>query len=133
MNLQDLLQKIKDELRLRNYSRQTIESYLFCLGEYFKYIKTVRREPEIGVIKKYLLEKQDRRQSSQTINLHLQAIKYFYREIMKSNIVVDIKFAKTASKLPVVLSRQEIGKMIDSIKNTKHKLLISSRMERDSA
>jgi site-specific recombinase XerD len=125
MNLQELLQKIKDELRLRNYSRRTAESYLFCLGEYFKYIKTVKREPEISLIKKYLLEKQDRRQSSQTINLHLQAIKYFYREIMKNGTAIDIKFAKTASKLPVVLSRQEIEKMINSLTNEKHRLLIS--------
>lgn len=125
MNLQELLEKIKDELRLRAYSPRTIESYLFCLGEYFKCVKTVKRQPEIGLIKKYLLEKQDRGQSSQTVNLHLQAIKYFYREVMKNPTAIDIKFAKTASKLPVVLSRLEIGKMIDSIKNTKHKLLIS--------
>lgn len=88
-------------------------------------MKVVKREPEIPAIKKYLLEKQDRGQSSQTINVHLQAIKYFYREIMKSKAAVDIKFAKTASKLPIVLSRKEIEKMIDSIKNPKHKLLIS--------
>ena len=125
MNLQELMQKIKDELRLRNYSARTIESYLFCLGEYFKFIKTIKRGPEIAIIKKYLLEKQNRGQSSQTINLHLQAIKYFYREVMKSPAVIDIKFAKTASKLPVVLSRSEIEKIIDSISNQKHKLLIS--------
>lgn len=125
MNLQELLQKIKNELRLRNYSRRTIESYLACLNEYFRYIKNVRREPEISMIKKYLLEKQDRKQSSQTINLHLQAIKYFYREVMKSRMPIDIRFAKTASKLPVVLSRNEIERIIDSIENTKHKLLVS--------
>lgn len=125
MNLQELLCKIKDELRLRNYSPRTIESYLACLSEYFKVVKIIKREPEIPAIKKYLLEKQDRGQSSQTINVHLQAIKYFYREIMKSGSVVDIKFAKTPSKLPIVLSRKEIEKIIDSIKNPKHKLLIS--------
>lgn len=125
MNLQELLGKIKEELRLRNYSPRTIESYLGCLNEYFKVAKNIKREPEMVVIKKYLLEKQDRGQSSQTINLHLQAIKYFYREIMKSKATVDIKFAKTASKLPVVLSRKEIEKMMDSLKNPKHKLLIS--------
>jgi site-specific recombinase XerD len=125
MNLQELLGKIKDELRLRNYSPRTVESYLGCLNEYFKVVKVIKCEPEISIIKKYLLEKQDRGQSSQTINLHLQAIKYFYREIMKSKAEVDIKFAKTASKLPVVLSRKEIEKMIDSIKNPKHKLLIA--------
>jgi len=125
MTLQELLQKIKDELRLRNYSQRTIDSYLSCLNEYFKYIKNVRREPNIAKIKEYLLEKQDRKQSSQTINLHLQAIKYFYREVMKSAASIDIKFAKTASKLPVVLSRSEIEKIISLIDNQKHKLLIS--------
>jgi len=125
MHLQELLGKIKDELRLRNYSPRTIESYLACLSEYFKVVKVIKREPEIPEIKKYLLGKQDRGQSSQTINVHLQAIKYFYREIMKSAVAVDIKFAKTASKLPIVLSRKEIEKIIDSIKNPKHKLLIS--------
>ena len=57
--------------------------------------------------------------------MHLHAIKYFYLEICKSSTKIDIKFAKTASKLPVVLSRNEIERMIDSIKNPKHKLLIS--------
>ncbi|MGW8185413.1 MAG: site-specific tyrosine recombinase/integron integrase [Candidatus Moraniibacteriota bacterium] len=125
MNLQELLLKIKDELKLRNYSRRTIESYLFCLNEYFKYAKIIKREPEIAVIKKYLLKKQEAGQSSQTINLHLQAIKYFYREIIKSPTNVDIKFAKTASKLPVVLSRKEIEKIIGAIDNKKHRALIS--------
>lgn len=125
MNLKELLEKIKQELRLRNYSPRTVESYLGCLNEYFKYIKNIKKEPEIELIKKYLLEKQERKQSSQTINLHLQAIKYFYREIMKSDAVVDVKFAKTASKLPVVLSRSEIAKMIEVITNPKHKLLVA--------
>jgi site-specific recombinase XerD len=125
MNLQELLRKIKNELRLRAYSPRTIESYLLCLGDYFKHIKTVKKDPEIDSIKKYLLEKQDRGQSSQTVSLHLQAIKYFYREIMKSPAVIDIKFAKTASKLPTVLSRPEIERMINCISNQKHKTLIS--------
>ena len=125
MNLQELLERIKNELRLRNYSQRTIESYLFCLKDYFKCLKIVKKDPNVIFIKKYLLEKQSRRQSSQTINLYLQAIKYFYREIMKSKIGIEIKFAKTASKLPIVLSRKEIEKIIDSLNNSKHKLLIA--------
>jgi len=125
MKLQELLQKIKDELKLRNYSPRTIESYLGCLADYFKYIKVIKKEPEINFIKRYLLEKRTRQQSPQTINLYLRAIKYFYREITKSKTIIDIKFAKTTSKLPVVLSRNEIEKIINSIENKKHKLLIA--------
>lgn len=125
MQLRELLQKIENELRLRNYSRKTIKIYLGCLLEYFKYVKCVKKDPNIEIIKKYLLEKQDKGLSSLTINLHLNAIRYFYREICKNKIPLDIKFAKTAKKIPVVLSKNEIKKILDSIDNKKHKLLIS--------
>ncbi len=125
MNLQELLKKIENELKLRNYSRKTIKSYLICLNDYFRYIKNVVKNPDIDLIKKYLLEKQGRGQSSQTINLYLNAIKYFYREIFKNNVPLEIKFAKTSNKLPVVLSKNEIEKIIDSINNKKHQLLIA--------
>lgn len=125
MQLPELLDKIKDELKLRNYSRKTIESYLGCLSDYFCYIKNVKKDPDVTLMKKYLLEKQARGQSPQTINLHLNAIKYFYREIFKSPVAINLKFAKTSKKLPIVLSRIEIEKIINSIKNRKHKLLIS--------
>lgn len=125
MKLQELLDKIENELKLRYYSRKTIKSYRLCLSDYFHYIKNVTKYPDVALLKKYLLEKQGRGQSSQTINLHLNAIKYFYREIFKSNVEINIKFAKTASKLPVVLSRSEIEKIIASISNLKHRILAS--------
>ena len=125
MKLQELLAKIENELKLRYYSRKTIKSYLTCLSDYFRYIKNVSKDPNLALLKKYLLEKQDRGQSSQTVNLYLHAIKYFYREIFKSSIKIDIKFAKTASKLPVILSRNEIGEIIGAIDNFKHKILVS--------
>ncbi len=125
MNLEELLSKIEDELKLRNYSRKTIGSYLGCLADYFRYIKNVKKDPDVALVKKYLLEKQARGQSPQTINLYLNAIKYFYRDIFKSPVRIDLKFAKTSKKLPVVLSRAEIERIINSIGNRKHKLLIS--------
>ncbi len=125
MQLKELLERIENELKLRNYSRKTIKSYLICLTDYFRYIKNVVKNPDIGLIKNYLLEKQGRGQSSQTINLHLNAIKYFYREVFKNNIPIEIKFAKVSNKLPIVLSRNEIEKIIGSIGNRKHKLLIA--------
>lgn len=125
MELQELLARIQEELRLRNYSHRTIKSYLVCLKDYFKYIKTVTKNPDINLIKKYLLEKMDGGWAPQTINLHLNAIKYFYREIFKSKIYIDLKFAKTSKKLPVVLSRNEIEKIIGVIENRKHWLIVA--------
>ena len=125
MNLQELMEKIRNELRLRNFSQKTIKSYLGCLRDYFGYIKVIKQEPDIELVKKYLLEKQDRGLSSRTTNLHLQAVKYFYREVCRSSININIKFAKTASRIPIVLSHAEIKKIISHIDNPKHKLIIS--------
>lgn len=125
MNLKEFLDKIENELKLQNYSRKTIKSYLLCLADYFHYIKNVKKDPNTSLIKAYLLEKQNKGQSPQTINLYLNAIKYFYREICKSSVQIDLKFAKTSNKLPIVLSRDEINKIINSIENKKHRLLIS--------
>lgn len=125
MNPKEILGKIKNELKLRGYSRKTIKSYIICLTDYFRFIKNVKKDPDVNLIKKYLLEKKERGQSGQTINLYLNAIKYFYREIYKSSIDINLKYSKTSKKLPVVLSKSEIEKIINTIKNQKHKLLIA--------
>src|SRR3989339_36992 len=104
MKLEDLINKIKDELCLRNFSPKTIKSYLSCLESYFRYIKNVGKDADIDAIKKYLLGMRDRNKSPQKI---------------------DLKFAKTSKKLPIVLSGLDIKKIINSIDNKKHRLLIS--------
>ncbi|MFH1712996.1 MAG: tyrosine-type recombinase/integrase, partial [Candidatus Jacksonbacteria bacterium] len=79
----------------------------------------------LNLIKNFLLKKQQKNYSPQTINLYLNAIKFFYREIIKSPQKIDLKFAKRNNKLPVVLLRQDISKIIETTQNAKHKLLIS--------
>lgn len=76
-------------------------------------------------IRNFLMQMQSKEYSFQTVNLYLNAIKFFYREIIKTSAPINLKFAKRASKLPIVLSREEINKIIDLTRNAKHKLLIS--------
>ncbi|MFZ5365305.1 MAG: site-specific tyrosine recombinase/integron integrase [Patescibacteria group bacterium] len=123
--MQKYLDAVKNELRLRNYSQKTIKSYILCLKDFFNFLKQDFERVDVDKIKQYLLNKQEKGYSPQTINLHLNSIKYFYRDIIKSPQKIDLKFAKRSKKLPIVLSRQEIEKLINSISNAKHRLLIS--------
>lgn len=125
MKMKELLGKIENELRLRNFSRRTIKSYLWCLTGYFCFVREINDKPDIIKIKEYLLHKLEVGQSSRTVNVHLHAIKHFYTVLMKNPIKIDIRYAKTASKLPVVLSRIEISRIIELIKNSKHRLMIA--------
>ncbi len=122
---QELIRKTEIELRIRNYSPRTIKSYLYALKDYFAFKKVDLEKPDIENIKDFLLKKRNQKLSPQTINLYLNAIKFFYREIAKSSKKINLKFAKRSKKLPVVLTRREIEEILKNIKNPKHRLLIA--------
>lgn len=120
------LEHLERELKLRNYSRRTIEAYSYCLREFLK--KSAygsRGEFNLDDIKDFLIAKQGQGKSPQTVNLYLNAIKFFYNQIIKINVPIDLRFAKRSKKLPVVLSREEIQRIIENIKNQKHRLLLA--------
>jgi site-specific recombinase XerD len=123
--MQYYLTKVETELRLRNYSPKTIKSYTSCLKEYFGYKKRDLAKLDEDNIKDFLLKLQDKKLSPQTVNLYLNSIKYFYRDITRCRKNINLKFAKRSQKLPIVLSREEIKKIINSTSNLKHKLIIS--------
>lgn len=123
--MSEYLEKTKQELRLRNYSLKTIDSYLRCLKDYFDFKKSDVEKVATENIKQFLLNKQSHNYAPQTVNLYLNAIKFFYREVLKNHQPLGLKFAKRSQKLPVVLSREEIKSLMAAIKNTKHKLIIA--------
>lgn len=119
------IQRMEDELRLRRYSPKTRASYTRCVGAYFAFAKERARRADVGLIREFLLEKEAKGDSSQTINLYLNAVKFYYRDVAKSPEKIDIKFAKRTKRLPVVLSREEIEKILSTITNSKHYLLVA--------
>ncbi len=119
------LSKLENELRLRNYSPKTIKSYSACVAEYLTSKQSNLDSVDIDFIKQYLLSKIDQGMASQSVNQKLQAINFFCRNVLKFNSKLDIRFAKTPSKLPIFLSRDEIQSILRVIPNTKHKTMIA--------
>lgn len=119
------LQKLEDKLRLRKYSPKTVKSYVACVAEYLQAKQKDFNLIDVDFIKKYLLSKVDKGFSSQTTNQHLQAINFFCWNVLKYQGKIDIRFAKTPSKLPIVLSRDEIQSILVEINNEKHNLMIA--------
>ena len=84
INMQEILEKVRRELKIRYYSQKTIKTYVFCIAEYLRYKKVNYRNLDEENIKSYLLQLKDGGKSSQTINLHLNSIKYLYRDVFKN-------------------------------------------------
>lgn len=123
--MQYYLKQTEKELKYRNYSLKTIKSYSRCIREYLEFIQPNYKYFNENKIKDFLIKKQDKKYSPQTINLYLNSIKFFYREVLKKSEKINLKFAKRNQKLPIVLSRNEITKLINLTKNLKHKLILT--------
>ncbi|MFO8052657.1 MAG: tyrosine-type recombinase/integrase [Candidatus Omnitrophota bacterium] len=123
--MQKQLNQTKKELKVRDYSPKTIKSYLYGLKEYFSFKKSNLETLNIKNIKNFLLVAKKKGISARTRNLYLNAIKFYYRNVIKTAQKIDIQSAKRAKNLPVVLSRSEIKNLIKQTKNTKHRLLLS--------
>lgn len=123
--MQTELQKAEREMKIKNYSSKTVKSYMYGLREYFAF----KGSNFIGLdqenIRDFLLACEQKQISPQSRNLFLNAIKFYYRNVLRGPQKIEIQSAKRPKSLPVVLSRNDIGKIIDSLKNVKHKLLVS--------
>jgi integrase/recombinase XerD len=119
------LYNLERELKIRGFSHKTIKSYLLYNRLFLQYI---RKSPKLVInddIRRYLNFLKDKNCSNATVNVALNALKFYYCQILKRRFFFDIKCAKKAKHLPIVLSKEEIDKMISVTTNPKHKFLIS--------
>ena len=118
------LQKLETELKLRAFSPQTVKAYLYWNNDLLKNVNKNPVEMTEDDIKNYIAKKLSDGVDAKSIVLVRAALKFFYDEILEKKIV-NLKTPKVAKKLPIVLTKDEIIRLINSVKNNKHKLMIS--------
>lgn len=119
--------KLQKELEFRNYSKQTIKNYCFSMLTFEQRMAKPLNELVIDDLKNYL---HDRiiieKVSTSFVNGCISAFKIYWEDVLRKEWEeLKIKRPRVASKLPVVLSVEEIEKMISLTTNIKHKALIT--------
>ena len=120
-----MLDKLDTELKIRGFSRRTIDTYIFHARKFLDFIKKEANSATEEDAKKYvahLMANNKYRPSS--ISLALSSLKFFYNEILQNRAFNDVKAPKREMKLPTVLTKDEIKKMLNAVENPKHRLLI---------
>ncbi len=108
-----LLSKLRDEIKLRKYSSQTAKSYVSIIKNFLDSRKTP---------KEFLLSYSNKSRSA--VRLVYFALKFFHENVLHQKLDEYLPLAKREMKLPVVLNREEIHRMIDMTNNPKHKLTL---------
>lgn len=124
------IDKFKIILELKRYSLNTINTYVYFLKlfqETFDYSDVIlekleHRDVLNSVVKIIKMKNYSMSSQKQLIG----AISLFYKELLKKEIDFSIIYPKQKNEfLPTVLSNVEVKEIIETIKNKKHKAIIS--------
>ena len=121
-----LRQLMLDELQRRNYSPNTVRSYIHSVEDFSKYF---HRSPErLGPshIREYQVHLfRDRKLSPASIQSRCAALRFLFVKALRRPYLLDkIPFPKRPKKLPTVLSPEEVARLIDSARNLMHRTML---------
>jgi len=119
------LEELERGLIVRNYSASTVKSYVSVLKAYIKFVDGDFFGVPSESVKNFLFEKKKRSNcSGKTLVVYLSALKFFYKEVLRIPFELDVKMPKKESTLPVVLSNEEVVRVIRTFRNLKHRLIV---------
>ncbi len=111
--------KMHAYMKLRNLSARTIEMYLYAMLLFVEAIKKHPSKATFKDIQDYCLYMRDTKQySMSTYKIYLAAIRYFYKHICpKTWVDTSIPYPKAEKHVPVILSRNEVERLLSCIDN----------------
>jgi site-specific recombinase XerD len=99
--------------------------YLYHNREFLEFFKKNPSEVSNEDIRDYLYHlANDKEASTSTLNTAINALKFYYGEVLKRRFVYEIKRPRKDKKLPVVLSQDEVSQILSSVNNIKHKVIL---------
>jgi len=121
-----LIDDMKDELKLKGYSKKTEKVYLSHIRKFSRFLNKKLLVVKESDVKKYLvclLEKEE--VSHSFANQAVSAIKFMVKEVLdRSDVCIKVSRPKSKRKLPNVLSKNEVARILNELDNEKHKTIL---------
>ncbi len=117
--MNDLLFKLKQELEIRNFSKQTVKGYLYSVEKFLEFSEDKGLNEE--TVKVYVQNNLKNKNPS-SVRKDLFAIKFLFEKVLKQNL--NLPNPKKNNILPDILTINEIKRLIENTSNIKHRLII---------
>jgi len=120
-----LRQKLIRQMDLKNLSLHTRRSYLNAVNGLARHY---RKSPETitsEMIEDYLLYlKNEKDNAPASCSLVLTGLRFFYKHVLDQQIEIGFRLSKKPRKLPTVLTKDQVWKVINGPGNIKHRLAL---------
>lgn len=122
----DPFYNLERELKIRGFSRNTADSYVYYNKDFLKHANKSPRGISTEDIKEYLLWLKNKNYADATLNVAINAIKFYFGKILHRKFFINKEIARTkkSKKIPEVFTKEEVRKILGTIQNVKHKLML---------
>ena len=122
-----LRQRVLDELQRRNYSPTTTRGYILAIKQFAEYLGKSPEQlggDEIRRFELHLLR--EKKLAAGTVEGRMSALRFLFKKVLKRRDIAydDLIFPKVPRKLPVVLSPDEVTRMIESAPSLFHRTIL---------
>jgi len=122
----DIYRRMEEELKLRGRSPKTIQCYTAALRRFGRHYGTLPDRLDTEDVRAYLLHLIEVEQiSGSYCNQVSAALRFFYRTVLgRSAVMADLPYQRRKTKVPVVLGRGEVLRLLQATADLKHRALL---------
>src|SRR3989344_4340923 len=125
MKKEEILEKIERELKLQGKSNHTIKAYLIYLNNLFDFTQKHPSRILLEDIKKFLEHLSiEKNYAISSKTLARSAIRFYYDEMFDKYSFKKVKVGKKITKFPVILTKEEVNKIINTATNLRDRLIV---------
>lgn len=121
-----LFERYRQELRVRNYAKRTITTYVSMVQAYVRWLDGRHpRDVDAEVVRAFLLDRLDRGRSRSYVDQAISALRFLYIDLYGwEDLEFDVHRPRREAKLPYVPTKAEILRMAELTLNRKHRCTI---------
>lgn len=121
-----LRQRMLDDMRMRKLEPKTQEAYIRAVRKLAAYLKVSPDTASVEDLRNFQLHLVDAGTSPITLNATLTGLKFFFDITLgRAELMARMQPVKVPHTLPVVLSPEEVSRMIAAARNVKHQAALS--------
>jgi integrase/recombinase XerD len=121
-----LRQRMIDDMRMRKLSDKTQSAYVRAVRQLAAFLGRSPDTATVEDLRRFQLHLVDHGASPITLNATITALKFFFEATLgHGEVMVRMQPVRVPHTLPVVLSREEVARLIAAARNLKHQTALS--------
>jgi site-specific recombinase XerD len=121
-----LRQRMIEDMRMRKFGEKTQLDYVRAVRNFTKYLKRSPDTARVEDLRNYQLHLVDHGISPASLNSAISGLKFFFNVTLdRGDLVAKLQPVHMPRKLPVILSREEVARLIAAAGNLKHQTALA--------